>query len=189
VYTLVSKQQQKEAIAFLQKEVFQTPTWLLDPTILNKFSKPAKREKVQRFQEEALYQVMKSDQLYSMDIEEMRYGKANSYTVDEMLTDIENGLWSELKLAQPVINSDRRALQKKWVENLRQVLKDASAAPQPGSTALDLTATDVPAVVRVHMETIMQRCKVAAANCKDAMTLAHLQYVQAKLSKMLDNKN
>ena len=106
-----------------------------------------------------------------------------------MLTDIENGLWSELKAAQPVIGSSRRSLQKKWVDNLRMVLKDASNAPQPGSASPDLTATDVPVIVRAHMAKVMQQCKAAAATCKDQMTLAHLRYIQAKLNKILDPKN
>jgi len=105
------------------------------------------------------------------------------------LTDIDAGLWSELRSAQPVINADRRALQKKWIENIRMVLKDAATAPQPGSAMPDLTATDIPAVIRMHMETIMQNCKSAAANCKEPMTLAHLRYAQAKLARLLDNKN
>ena len=189
VYTAVSKETQKQAIAFLQKEVFQTPGWLLDPNVLNKFDKPAKREKVQRFQEEALYQVTKTERLYRIYTETMRYGSANVYTIDELLTDVDNAIWSELKSTQPVINADKRALQKKWVENLRIVLRDASTTPSPGSASPDLTSTDIPVVVRTHVQTIMKKCKLASANCKDAMTLAHLQYVEARLAKLLDYKN
>ncbi|HEX6846536.1 MAG TPA: zinc-dependent metalloprotease, partial [Chitinophagaceae bacterium] len=45
VYSPVSKEMQKKAVAFLNKEVFRQPEWLVDPNVLNKFSKPAKREK------------------------------------------------------------------------------------------------------------------------------------------------
>ena len=189
VYTPVSKGLQKQAVAFLNKEVFQTPTWLLEPNVLNKFSKPAKREKVQRFQEETLYQLMKGDRLYRMSTEAMRYGKEASYGIDEYLADLSNGLFSELRSAQPVISSNRRALQKKWIDNLRGVLKDASNAPQPGSAAPDLTTTDIPVVVRVEMEKIAQQCKAAQLKCKEPMTQAHLRYVQNKIGKLLDPKN
>ena len=60
VYTLVPKDVQKRAMAFLHKEVFQTPTWLYDQNLLNKFAKPARKEKVQRFQDDAIYQVLKA---------------------------------------------------------------------------------------------------------------------------------
>jgi len=189
VYTAIPKEMQKQAIAYLQKEIFETPKWLMNADVLNKFSKPAKREKVQRFQEETLYQLMSTNRLYRMNIEEMRYGKSNNYSVDELLTDLENGLWSELRSAQPVIEAGRRSLQKKWIDNLRMVLKDAAVAPQPGSASPDLTTTDVPVIIRSHMEKIMQQCKLAAPKAKDPLTLAHIRYAQAKLGKLLDPKN
>jgi hypothetical protein len=189
VYTAIPKEMQKQAVAYLQKEVFETPKWLLDASVLNKFSKPVKREKVQRFQEETLYQLMTTNRMFRMNVEEMRYGKSNNYSLDEMLTDLENGLWSELRSAQPVIEAGRRSLQKKWIDNLRLVLKDASVAPQPGSLSPDLTTTDVPVIIRSHMEKIMQQCKLAAPKTKDPLTLAHIRYVQAKLGKLLDPKS
>jgi hypothetical protein len=189
VYTPVSKEAQKQAMAFLQKEVFQTPAWLMDPNVLNKFSKPAKREKLQRFQVEALYQLLTPARMYRMNAEEMRYGKQNMYSLDEMLTDIENSLWSELGSAQPIISVDRRTLQKSWVENMKQALSAATTPPSQGSTSPDLTNTDIPVIVRAHMEKMMKQCKTAAAKCKDPMTLAHILYVQNKLSRLLDPKN
>jgi hypothetical protein len=189
VYTPVSKEMQKQALAFLQKEAFQTPTWLMDATVLNKISKPAKREKVQRFQVEALYQLTTSGRLYRMYTEEMRYGKANIYTMDEMLTDIENSLWSELRAAQPAINANRRTLQKSWIYNMSLALRDATTPPAAGSTSPDVTNTDIPVVVRTHMNRIMQQCKTAIAKCKDPMTLAHLLYAQGKLDKLVNPKN
>jgi hypothetical protein len=106
-----------------------------------------------------------------------------------MLSDIENNLWSELKSAQPIISSDRRSLQKKWVDMMKSALRDASTPPPPGSASPDLTTTDVPVIVRAHMEKIRQQCKTAAAKCKDPMTLAHILYAQNKLNQLLDPKN
>jgi hypothetical protein len=189
VYTPISKEMQKQAIAYLQKEVFQTPEWLMNADVLNKFSKPAKREKVQRFQEETLYQLMSTARLARMNTEEMRYGNTAIYTLDEMLTDIETGLWSELHSAQPLIDANRRSLQKKWIDNMRLVLKDAAVTPQPGSTSPDLTTTDVPVIIRSHMQKIMEQCKLAAPKAKDPMTLAHIRYVQAKLARLLNPKD
>jgi len=189
VYTPVPKEMQKQAVAFLNKEVFQQPEWLVDPTVLNKFSKPAKREKLQRLQENAMYYILNSGRLYRMTIEAMRYPKEKVYTIDELFTDLESGLWSELKSSQPMINANRRTIQKSWLENIKQVQKDATTVPQPGSASPDLTTTDIPAVLRAHMSAVMQQCKAAEARTKDPMTLAHLQYVQGKLKKLLDNKD
>lgn len=185
VYTPVPKELQKRSVEFLNKEVFNEPTWLVDPNVLNKFSKPAKRDKLQRLQENAMYYILNSARLNRMYVEQMRYNKDKVYTIDELLTDISNGLWSELKKPQPLISANRRAMQKSWVENMSNVLKDASTVPQPGSTSLDLTTTDIPAVVRSHMNEVVQLCKSADARSTDPMTKAHLRYVQARLKKAL----
>jgi hypothetical protein len=189
VYTPVPKELQKQAVAFLNKEVFQEPTWLLDANVLNKFSKPAKREMVQRLQENAMYYILNSGRLYRMYTEAMRYKKEQVYTIDELMTDIRNGLWSELKLAQPIINMNRRSMQKSWVENLSNVLKYSTTAPSQGSASPDLTTTDIPAVVRSHMNVVLQQCNEADVRCTDPMTKAHVRYVAARLKKILSNEN
>ncbi len=185
VYTLVPKDVQKRAMAFLHKEVFQTPTWLYDKNLLNKFSKPAKKEQVQKIQEDAIFQLLKY-RLYKMTIETMRFGKEKTYTIDEMLTDFNNGIWSELKTTSPVvIDQNRRAVQKAAIENMFAVLKDASQSPQPGSASPDLSTTDIPVVLRLQLDKVMQQCKAAIPACKDPLTLAHLKYVYNKINKTL----
>lgn len=186
VYTLVPKDVQKRAMAFLHKEVFQTPTWLYDKNLLNKFSKPTKKEQIQKYQEDAVFQLLRSTRLYRMTIETMRYGKEKTYTIDEMLTDFNNGIWSELKTGSPVvIDQNRRAIQKASIENMFMVLKDASKSPEPGSASPDLSTTDIPVVMRLQLDKVMQQCKAAIPACKDTLTLAHLQYVYNKINKFL----
>ena len=135
-----------------------------------------------------MYQLLRAARMYRMNSEEMRYGKGNIYTVEEFMADIENNLWSELRSAQPVISSNRRTLQKSWLANVLLALKDATTAPANAASP-DLTTTDVPVIIRAHMEKIMKQCKAAAAKSKDPMTLAHLLYVQSKLDRTLNPKN
>jgi hypothetical protein len=145
---------------------------------------------VQRYQEDAIYQVLKSGILYKMTTETMRFGKEKTYTVDEMLTDFTNGIWSELKTSSPVvIDQYRRAVQKASLENMFRVLGEAAVAPKPGSTSPDLTTTDIPVVLRVQLDNIMKQCKAAIPACKDTLTLAHLKYVYNKINTVLYPKN
>ena len=51
VYSPTPKDIQKEAIAFLNKQLFETPTWLLNRDILNKFSNPVTAETVGIFKQ------------------------------------------------------------------------------------------------------------------------------------------
>jgi hypothetical protein len=98
-------------------------------------------------------------------------------------------MWSELNTKPVVIAANRRSMQKTLVDYLFNVLRDASKAPDPNSTSPDLTNTDIPAVVRVHLDKIAQECKAAIPFCTDAMTLAHLKYVSEKISQLLHPKN
>ena len=103
-----------------------------------------------------------------------------------MLTDFNNGIWSELKTTSPVvIDQNRRAIQKAAIENMFMVLRDAGKSPEPGSTSPDLSTTDIPVVMRLQLDKVMQQCKAAIPACKDTLTLAHLQYVYNKINKTL----
>jgi hypothetical protein len=120
----------------------------------------------------------------------MRYGKEKTYTIDEMLTDLNNGLWSELKTSTPVvIDPYRRFIQKAELVNIFRVIGEAAGSPKPGSASPDLSNTDIPVVLRVQLEKIMQQCKAVIPACKDEMTLAHLKYVYNKINNFLYPKN
>ncbi|MFM8871641.1 MAG: zinc-dependent metalloprotease, partial [Actinomycetota bacterium] len=45
VYEPTPKATQKEAVAFLNKQLFQTPEWLLDKNVLNKITSPTSLER------------------------------------------------------------------------------------------------------------------------------------------------
>ncbi len=186
VYTPVPKELQKRAMAYMHREVFQTPTWLYNKNLLNKFGKPAKKDQVQKYQDDAVYQMLKGTTLFKMTTETMRFGKEKTYTLNEMLTDLNKGIWSEVKPGTAVvIDPYRRAVQKSVVENMLRVSKESAQSPAPGSNSPDLSTSDVPVLLRVHLEKIMQQCKAAIPACKDPLTLAHLKYVSNKINHFL----
>lgn len=180
IYTIVPKDIQKNAISFLNKEVFQTPTWLLDKNVLNKYRKPVRNEWPQKIQEITLNSIMGLSRLYRMTTQNMRYGNA-AYSVDEMLTDLNKGLWSELKTAQQ-IDPYRRFVQKKYVEFSLQLLKIGAKKLNPD---YDISNTDIPVVLTNQLESIRKSCLDALPNYKDTLTIAHLKYIAEKIEKGL----
>jgi hypothetical protein len=189
IYTPSSRDMQKKAVAFLNKEIFQTPVWLLDANLLNKFRKPNKKEKAYKIQESIMYRLLDAERIYRMTTETMRFGKENTYTIDEFLTDLNKGVWSELKTGQPVIvDQYRRMVQKNTVVSLIKVYTLASTPPGQGSTATDMSNSDVPVVVKSQLQKIEQQCNAAIAGCKDEMTMAHLKYVSEKIHQALNPK-
>ncbi|MNZ96346.1 hypothetical protein D3C78_1155360 [compost metagenome] len=186
VYTPVAKTVQRAAVAYLNKEVFNTPKWLYDPNVLNKFRKPAKKEEAQRYAEDALLQLLKADRLFRMHTATLRYGKEKVYTVDEMLTDLNKGLFAELSTRQPV-DGTKRYLQKFVVESLIQRFEEGSRMPDP--TKESIAGTDIPVIVRSQLKGIMTQCKTVAAGYTDPVMVAHLKYIADKIDNAINPKN
>jgi len=187
VYTPVTKAAQKEAMAFLNNEVFNTPQWIFDPNVLNKFKKPAKKEEVTRMQDNALLYLLGTSRLFRMNTASMRFGKEKVYTVDEMLTDLNAGLFAEIKTHQ-LVDGNKRYLQKAAVAYLLKSLAEGEVIPDP-TKDVQLAGTDVPVVLRAQLNALMTQCKAAIPSYTDPMMVAHLKYISDKINNALNPKN
>jgi len=187
VYTPVGKATQKEAIAFLNNEVFNTPQWLLEPSVLNKFRKPAKKEEVTRMQDNALLYLFGTNRLFRMNAATMRFGKEKVYTVDEMLTDLNAGLFGEIKTHQ-LVDGNKRYLQKSAVAFMLKSLAEGEMVPDP-TKDVQLAGTDVPVVMRSQLNALMTACKAAIPAFTDPVMVAHLRYISDKINNALNPKN
>ncbi|SMO76895.1 zinc-dependent metalloprotease [Solitalea koreensis] len=186
IYTPVPKATQRAAVAFLNKEVFNTPTWLYDPNVLNKWSKPAKKENYQKMQDQALFELLLENRLLRMHTATMRFGKDKTYTVDELLTDLNKGLFAELQTRQSV-DSYKRYMQKQAVGYM---LKTAQLGDKlPDGKTDDLTTTDVPVVFRSHLRNLLVQIKAATPSYTDPVMVAHLKYMSQKIDSYLNPKN
>lgn len=190
VYALVPKSVQKAAVAFLGKEVFTTPKWLIDPNVLNKFSKPAMKDKILDWQENTILYAISDARLYRLNVQAMRFGNEKAYSVDEYLTDLNKALWGELTSHQP-IDMHKRVLQKSALAKMIKISKSSTELPDSSkpAPAMDLSNTDVPAVLNAHLKKIMNQAKAAIPAYTDAATVGHLKYVVAKISAYFESKN
>ena len=193
VYTITSKEKQKEAVAFLNKQLFVTPTWLMDTTILNKIDNPATTASVNTMQTTVLGSLLSGSRLNRLAICSSRYGK-DAYAVDEMLNDVKKGVWSELT-TKKVIDPYRRNLQKAYTENLISLL----STPQTTATNLpsgfimlynsNVKNTDVYSVVRVHLAQLRSDILAAIPAAQDKMSKYHLQDVAERIKQALNPKS
>ena len=186
IYAPVPKATQKAAVAFLNKEVFNTPAWLFDPNVLNKWAKPAKKDHYQKFQDNTLYHLLSANRMLRMHTATMRFGKAKTYTVDEFMTDLNKGLFAELQTRQSV-DSYKRFVQKQAVGYMIKIAQDGDKLPD-GKTD-DLTTTDVPVLMRSHLKNISVQMKAATPSYTDPVMVAHLKYMSQKIDSYLNPKN
>ncbi|WP_316815714.1 zinc-dependent metalloprotease [Pedobacter nyackensis] len=187
VYAPVPKATQRAAVAFLNKEVFNTPEWIMNPEVLNKFQKPAKKGEVTKMQEDAIFYLVSTARLFRMNAVTMRYGKEKAYTVDEMLTDLRKGLFAEVQNRQ-LVDGNKRYLQKSAITYLLKALAEGEQLPDPTKDGL-IAGTDVPVVLRSQLNAIMEQCKAAIPAYKDPLMVSHLKYISEKINNALNPKN
>ncbi|MDE3252900.1 MAG: zinc-dependent metalloprotease, partial [Bacteroidota bacterium] len=181
VYEPTPKAMQKDAVNFLNKQLFETPTWLLDKNILNKISNPVGQESLERVQANTLNSLLDGQRLFRLVESSMRFG-AGTYSLDEMMTDVRKGIWSELA-TKKAIDPYRRNLQKVYVEKLISLINPpainpaaaALAAAFGGAPPVNISNTDVTSVARGELKSLQSEINAAIPGMSDKMSKYHLQ--------------
>jgi hypothetical protein len=194
VYEIVPKARQKEAVAFLHKQILETPTWLIDRELWNKFNNPVSADPIMNAQEGVLTSLISGDRLNRMQFNAARFGSDKAYNAMELLNDVQSGLFTELA-GKKTIDVYRRFLQKSYVDRLINLLNPGTAqAPQtilPGFTISfgpDLRKSDVPAIVRAQLVSLRSQLNASIPGFTDKLSKAHLQDLSEKIKQALDPK-
>ena len=194
VYIPENKEMQKEAVAFLNREVFQTPTWLLDNDILNKLSSPVRMGSVSTIQDRIIEQLLSDRVLNSLIMTAQRNG--SGYSLEEFMTDVKKGIWKELETGKS-IDIYRRNLQKNYVSQLFAAIKEAEFSTHGaaiffgaiGEEMLPVTSnTDIPSYLSLHLEKLNSEIKSALPRITDNNTKEHLQYVLQMIKDGMANR-
>lgn len=193
VYEPTPKAIQKEAVAFLHKQLFETPTWLVDKNVINKFSNPVTADALSNIQTAVLSGLLSSSRLSRIVLSTNRFGAANTYTIDEMMNDVKKGIWSELTTKKP-IDGYRRNLQKTYTDALISLINPA-AQPTDISSFFSLTMTanvrntDVASVARGYLTDLRKQILAAIPATADKMSKYHLEDVAERIRQALYPKS
>jgi hypothetical protein len=192
VYAPTLKARQREAVAFLNTQLFQTPNWLLDESILNKISSPSGGDPVGTIQTGVLSSLLSASRLNTLLQSANRFGDGRVYTVEELLTDTHKGVWKELTTYQP-ITAWRRNLQKTYVESLLAILNPA--APPSGLPAglvfflgPNTRNTDLPSIARAELSALRAQILASLPATTDRLSKYHLQDLAERIRRVLDPK-
>jgi hypothetical protein len=189
VYEPTPKAIQKEAVAFLNEQLFQTPDWLLDRRVLNKISNPVSNEMVGNLQVTGLNILLSPARMARLATANNRYSQENTYTLDNMMDDVQAGIWKELKTGKS-IDGYRRNLQKAYIDALNGLINPAAPALiAPNFQPLNTSVTDVISVSRAKLAALKTQVDAAIPRTTDKMTKYHLQDVSYRIKKALDPKS
>lgn len=185
VYKYVSEAQQKEAVAFLNKQLFTTPLWLINSEQLNKFDNGAMLTRIKTAQTSTISNIFTSSRLLRMLDNETKNG-ASAYTVPELFTDVRGTIFAA---ARP--DAFKRNLQRGYIDRLGSLMVDAPAPtglpPGFNFTPVNVGVTDIRPLVRVELKTLVATAKARAA-AGDAMTKAHYEDLATRINDILDPK-
>lgn len=188
VYTVVPKSQQKEALAFLHKQLFETPTWLLDKSILDRVTSPT-ADRISQVQDQFLGGLLNNARLQRLVSGYNR--DANAYRLDEFMDDLRKGIWSELP-ARKVIDPYRRNLQKSFVERLGTIVAPPAAPAAGGGIvisfgpAIDPKRSDILSVAKGTLRTLKADIAAAIPAYTDRMSRMHLQDLNERIDRILN---
>lgn len=159
VYTHVHKAKQKEALDFLQTQLFDTPEWLLDNNIFDKIENAGSVERVRGFQTRTLNNLLDFGRMARM-LENEAMNDADAYSLVTMMSDLRAGLFSELRSRQ-AIDIYRRNLQRAYVERLEFIMtEDQSGGRFFSGTRVNVGQSDIRAVVRAELKDLKDRKSV-----------------------------
>jgi hypothetical protein len=182
VVEFTPKARQKEAMQFLQDQLFKTPTWLINQNISSRTGNNSLTT-IGNVQNGTLARLINFNTLNKLSRAEAE--STNAYAPAEMLADLKRGIWSELT-TRSSIDVYRRNLQKAYVESLIRVI---NPEPAPGqSLPQGYRTSDAVSIARAHLRSLGTDVRTALPLVKDANSRAHLQDVQDRINTALNPK-
>lgn len=194
VYEIVPKTRQKEAVGFINKNVFETPTWLVDRAMWNKFNNPISADPIMSLQERTVNSIVSTDRLGRLQLSAERFGLDKAYTAMELLNDVQGTIFNELS-SKKAIDTYKRMLQRAYVDRLTSII---NPAPTTGggitiifggaSAGIDAKKSDVTAIVRAQLIGLRSQLNSASATAADKMSKIHLADLAERIKVALDPK-
>ncbi|MBA4747016.1 MAG: zinc-dependent metalloprotease [Muricauda sp.] len=190
VYTHVSKAHQKNCMAFMQEQLFETPEWLIDQDIFNKIQYSGSVERIRSMQERYLNTMLQLGKLARI-IENETLNGDDAYGLVEMMRDLRRGIWSETRSGK-TIDTYRRNLQKAHIDRLEYLMTadDQDKLPDFGgyrkSTPINTSQSDIRSVARAELNNLKRDIRGGLARISDTMSRYHLQDALERIDLILE---
>jgi hypothetical protein len=191
VYTHVPADHQKKAMQFIQDQLFETPEWMLDNNIFNKIENAGHIERVRGIQTRTLNNMMDFGRMQRL-LENEAINGSSAYGLYDMMKDLRNGLFSELRTGK-TIDIYRRNLQRAYIDRMAYIMTNeqpeipAAFRRFAGTTTVNVSQSDIRAVVRAELKSL--RSQLRSARGADAMSRIHIADALERVDNILDPNN
>ena len=194
-FTRVTEEKQRAALNFLLENAFITPPKLINPALINLFKFSATANDIAAQQKALLNTLLSSSVMGRLFDAELQLGD-KAFTATELVNELQNGLFSELKLPEPKVEPLRRQLQRAYIDILNEEFNPTpEAAPQlppmgpPSRSRSSGTKTsELRSVARISLERLTKEIAATAPKTKDPATQAHLKDLASQIQGLLEPK-
>jgi hypothetical protein len=181
VYDFVPKPKQQEAMNWIQENTFATPAWMLERDILDRIEGIGSVSRIGSAQENTLNQILSASRLARMFENEAING-SDAYTPIEMMSDLRNGLWSELRSGQ-TIDIYRRNLQRAYIERMHYLMTEEPSGRFGG---VDVSQSDIRPLVLAELKTLRTQVRNGLNRTTDRNSRYHLEDAIERIDLILD---
>jgi hypothetical protein len=191
VYSHTEKEKQKRAVAFLNRELFATPNWLMDNEIIPKIGDFGALERIRAVQVTTLNGILEWGRLGRM-IENEALNGSKAYTMTELFDDLRSGIWSELGSGK-AIDVHRRSLQRAHIERLSELLtgNEPTIPAQFRSRVgpqINASQSDIRPMARGELKTLQRQLSAAVPRTSDRLSKLHLEDALERIKAILEPK-
>ena len=193
VYSHVIKNHQKQCMKFLNEQLFKTPAWLINKDISNKIEFTGLTERIRKSQSNNLKKILDFARLGRI-IENNTVNDNESYSLIEMLNDLQSGIWSELRTSS-AITVYRRNLQKAYLERMDYLINKKQSEITGiekytlKRTKVNINQSDIISVCRGKLEELKSQIKKRLPIYRDEYSKYHLKDMINRIDSTLESKD
>ncbi|HEX6627210.1 MAG TPA: zinc-dependent metalloprotease [Gemmatimonadaceae bacterium] len=194
VYTPLSRARQQEAMRFINDNVFQTPSYLIQPAIARRIEASGMIARITNAQTRVLTAMLNDGKLNRLiENEALSSSRSDAYSLADMLDDLKRGVWSEIYGTRVTIDPYRRTLQNQFLSQFDAKINpppvsSTPAPPFPGFTPPAPLLQDARNQLRGELVSLRGDIRRALTRVNDRETRLHLEGAEHEIGEILEPK-
>lgn len=170
-FTVVPRAQQREAARFVIAQALNTPDWLQPQSALSHFAPNGVSHQMETVQDAVMCDLLDPARLERLSEQSERGGKG-AYSPSELLEDVRDGLFSELKEPGKIsVRGMRRELQERWADLMANMSQERG---------------EVGSLARLQLREMLTQTRAVRKRADDKATVAHLDRLEDCAVRQLD---
>ncbi|MEO7502847.1 MAG: zinc-dependent metalloprotease [Gemmatimonadaceae bacterium] len=191
-FTPFPRQRQREAMQFLNENVFRTPQFFLDQTVLRRMEPEGALARIRTAQNAVLTALLNNSRLTRLiEYNALATNGSNTYSLREMAADLRDGIWSELRAPRVRIDAFQRNLQYAYLEQVGTKINGPFPAAPPGATPQQAAAFVAPpdearGLLRSELMALDAQLRDAVPRAGDPDTRIHMVSARNRIDLILN---